>query len=159
MCHDATYSTTRGWSRTLWSGSSMASDSQMNRIPGPVHSPPHALRWTRKLVLVLRFHRCAIVVPRCLLRWLQPWEMLARHVDPHPASHFDTWIGPGYRLITSTCILFCTSAAAAGASFAFVGIVGSEWIALSTMLSCGVMRDPRSAHLNVNAGHGPAFKC
>ena len=34
----------------------------------------------------------------------------------------------------------------------------SEWIALSTMLSCGVMRGP-SGHLNVNAGHRPAFKC
>ena len=58
----------------------MASESQMNRIPGPVCSPPPRLCMTRKLLALTELD-CGAPIHNRLLQGLQLREVLARHLD------------------------------------------------------------------------------
>ena len=72
--------------KPLLSGSSMASESQMNRIPGLVCSPPPRLCMTRKLLALTELD-CGAPIHNRLLRGLQLREVLARHLDLDRAIH------------------------------------------------------------------------
>ena len=68
--------------KPLWSGSSIASDSQTKRMPGPLCAAPQAFACCAMALCGL--DRGA-VVKRGLLCSCQPGEVLARHADLHAA--------------------------------------------------------------------------